>query len=294
MTVPTVTACLAEGAETLDRAGVETARREARLLLAYALDRPLAWLIANPEAAVSKAAEFHAMIRRRAGREPTSHILGQREFWSLSFEIGPAALDPRPDSETIVEAALANLPDGARHMLDLGVGCGCLLLAVLSERPELFGVGVDLSLEAVELAERNAGRLGLRGRAAFMVADWASALDSRFDLIVANPPYIVDSEIDRLEPEVARFDPRLALDGGADGLAAYHALSPELGRLLKPGGIAVLEFGADQKESVAAILDTAGLKVDAVRTDLAGRPRCLLCRSRAAGKKTLGMSVGRG
>jgi release factor glutamine methyltransferase len=224
------------------------------------------------------AARYAGHLARRAGHEPVSRILGHREFWSLDFALGPATLDPRPDSETLVEAALAACPDRPLRVLDLGTGTGCLLLAVLHDRPAAFGLGVDRSEAAAGTARANARALGLADRAAFLVGDWATALDARFDLILSNPPYIPEAEIAALDPEVRDHDPHLALSGGADGLDAYRDLAVALPGLLVPGGTAVVELGIGQAADVAALFRAAGLDITATPHDLAGIPRCLVAK----------------
>jgi release factor glutamine methyltransferase len=222
------------------------------------------------------AATLEALVARRAGHEPLALILGRREFWSLDFAVSPATLIPRPDSETLVEAALAAFANRMppRRVLDLGTGTGCLLLAVLSEFSAAFGVGVDCCFAAAALAARNAAALGLAARAAFLCGDWAAALDARFDLVLSNPPYIATGQLAFLMPDVAGFEPPAALDGGADGLCAYRTLLPALARLLARDGIAVLEVGAGQAETVARMAGNAGY-VAVPRPDLAGIPRAL-------------------
>jgi release factor glutamine methyltransferase len=223
------------------------------------------------------AATFQALIARRAAHEPIALILGKREFWSLDFAVSPATLIPRPDSETLIEAALANFAgrDPPRSVLDLGTGTGCLLLAALSEFPAAFGVGVDLSFPAVALAKRNAAMLDMSGRADFLCAAWASALEGRFDLILSNPPYIPTSQLDGLMPEVARFEPWSALDGGPDGFSAYRRLVPDLARLLAPNGVAVLELGAGQAPMIARLALEAGF-ASRLHHDLSGIARALV------------------
>ena len=222
---------------------------------------------------------LESLIRRRAAGEPVARILKRREFWSLEFEIGPAVLDPRPDSEILVEAVLDRLGDRTRpwRILDLGTGSGCLLLALLSELPAAQGLGLDASPEAVALARRNARRLGLDERVGFVVGDWASGLAGcRYDAVIANPPYIPSDAIAALAPDVAEHDPRLALDGGADGLDCYRAILPQAAGLLAPAGLMAMEFGAGQDGALRTMTEDAGLAVERIAADLAGRPRCLL------------------
>ena len=274
---------LRHGTERLRHAGIDSPRREARLLLGHALGRSQTDLLAVP-ADVIDPGSFLSLVARRAAREPLAHILGTREFWSLDFEVSPATLIPRPDSETLIEAALAAFPDrhAVRRVLDLGTGTGCLLLAALTEFPGAFGIGLDRTPLALALARRNARRLGLGARAAFAAGDWAHAIAGRFDLVLCNPPYVPTGEIGGLMPEVARYEPASALDGGLDGLRAYAALLPELPRLLAPGGAAVLELGHGQAEAVAGLATRAGLTTLS-RTDLAGIPRALVGRPRGEG-----------
>lgn len=281
MTAPTVEACIAAAADRLKAAGIDQPRREGRLLLAHALGIDPAAVIGHPEYPVPDRAGFLALVERRARGVPMAHILGRREFWSLDFRVTADTLDPRPDSETLVEAALDMLADrrgDALSVLDLGTGTGCLLLAVLSELPRAEGTGVDLSQAAAKVARENARRLGLDARCRFLVGDWASALDGRFDLILANPPYIPRGEITSLQREVAQFEPNLALDGGQDGLDAYRHLAGTLPGLLLPDeSIAVIEVGDGQWARAAGIFEGAGLAVAAPRYDLAGVARCVIC-----------------
>ena len=218
----------------------------------------------------------------RAAREPLALIVGWREFWSLRFRVSPATLIPRPDSETLVEAALAARPDSATplRVLDLGTGTGCLLLAFLSERPRAFGIGIDRSIDAVRLARRNARDLGLADRATFLAGDWAGAVEARFDLVLGNPPYIPTPDLAGLMPEVRAHEPAGALDGGADGLTAHRAILADLPRLLTPGGRAILEVGAGQREAVAGLAALAGLRAEA-RHDLGGVARAVILSARS-------------
>ena len=264
-------------AARLDRVGIESARLDARLLSAHALGWDAAKIVATkdflPDAEQRRTLD--ALITRREAREPVAAIIGYREFWSLDFAVSADVLIPRPDSETIIEAALAAVEDKelALGILDLGTGSGCLLLALLSELPLASGLGVDISEAALSVAASNAKNLGLEGRAEFELSDWGDGLSGRFDIILANPPYIADGEFAALEPEVARFEPRLALSGGADGLDCTRALAPRLGPLLAPGGRAFVEIGATQADAVAALLKARGLRVCQVHKDLAGRSR---------------------
>jgi len=275
-----VGSCLKRGAETLAAAGIDNPWREARLLLSHASGLTETELIGYPERAVESAEEFDALLDRRAAHEPMSHLLGRREFWSLSFKVTANTLDPRPDSETIIEAALDHVREAEAplRILDLGTGTGCLLAALLSEFRQALGIGVERDGATAEVAQRNLRRLGLAARGRVVVGDWTASLRSEFDLIVSNPPYIPAADIPALQPEVAYFEPVLALDGGADGLDAYRALFPAIAGLLAPGGVAIAEFGAGQRDSVIRLAEMAGLMVLEVRDDLAGHPRCLVCK----------------
>ena len=276
----TVAQALRDGTARLAAAGIDSAISDARLLLMAALGCDRTGLLSRAAEALpdAAAARYAGFLARRAEHEPVSRILGHREFWSLDFALGPATLDPRPDSETLVEAALAACPDRPLRVLDLGTGTGCLLLAVLHDRPAAFGLGVDRSEAAAATARDNARALGLADRAAFLVGDWATALDARFDLVLSNPPYIPEAEIAALDPEVRDHDPHLALSGGVDGLDAYRALAAALPGLLAPGGTAVVELGIGQAADVAALFRAAGLDIAATPHDLAGIPRCLVAK----------------
>jgi release factor glutamine methyltransferase len=278
---------IAEGTALLTAARIDSPAREARLLLASITATEAATLFAYPERPISaaQATAFHAAILRRAAQEPISRILGVREFWSLPFRLGPATLDPRPDSETVVEAALDLLVDRTEQwraapwrLVDFGTGTGCLLLALLSELQAATGIGVDLSPDAVAVATANAEALGLAGRASFTVGSWGAGLAGPVDLVVANPPYIPDADIAMLDPEVRCFDPALALKGGPDGLASYRALAPDLVRLLAQGGHAVLEVGQGQKNEVCTIIVNAGLLNPRARADLSGVDRVVIAQ----------------
>jgi release factor glutamine methyltransferase len=281
-------------AGVLRAAGIDNPRLEARLLLAHATGVPVAALLRDPQRRVDPAG-FDTLLARRAAHEPLAYIVGRREFWSLDFAVSPATLIPRPDSEALIEAALTAFahrrpPD---CVLDLGTGTGCLLLAALHEFATAFGVGVDRSPEAARLAAANAAALGMAGRAAFLCGDWTAALNARFDLVLCNPPYIPTSDIGGLMPEVAGHEPRDALDGGADGLAAYRRIVPSLPARLRPDGVAVLEVGTGQAEAVSALAREFGLAAT-TRPDLAGIARAVVLQSASVMQKPVGMKAGAG
>ena len=260
----------------------EQPRSEARRLVEAALDWPVARQLADPDRIIDAASveALDALLHRRAERqEPLSRILGRREFWGLSLEIDGATLDPRPDTETLVELALDLFSGPERsppgQILDLGTGSGALLLALLSEYPEAHGLGVDQDSDTLATATRNAARLGLGGRARFEVSDWLSEVSGRFDLIVSNPPYIPTEDLAGLDRAVRDFDSPLALDGGKDGLAFYARTLREAGRCLAPGGVLILELGIGQADSVQALGRDSGWSLLSLRDDLAGIPRAM-------------------
>ena len=277
---PTVGDAFAEACRRLEAAGVAAPRLDVRLLLEHVLEAAGGTVLGQRERPLSTDEETRlaALVKRREAREPLARILGTREFWSLPFAINAHTLVPRPDSETLVEAALAHVGgrEGPLSVLDLGTGSGCLLLAVLCEMTKAHGVGVDIDADALAGARDNACALGLQERARFVQGDWATAMDERFDLVLANPPYVATNDMDGLEPEVAAFEPRRALDGGPRGLDCYQALAPQLAALLAPGGAAVIEVGARQAAAVGTILLGHSLGAAEVRHDLAGVERCLI------------------
>jgi release factor glutamine methyltransferase len=281
MTPPeTIGSTLGEVAAALSGGGFDEPRRRARRILAAALDISAAEVLAGLDRMVTEEEDERvaAILRRVLAGEPLSRVLGVREFWGLDFVLSPDTLDPRPETETVVEAVLARLPERGRAypLLDLGTGSGCLLLALLSELPAATGVGVDRAFGAAAAARDNAERLGLGVRARFVVGDWTTALGGSFDVIVANPPYIESAEIALLPREVRDYDPRLALDGGADGLDPYRAIITGLPMLLAPAGFSACEIGAGQELAVAALLKSGGLTIDDIVPDLAGIPRCIV------------------
>jgi release factor glutamine methyltransferase len=270
-----VATALRHGATHLASAGIDNPALDARLLLAHAMGLDQAALLRDRAAPVP--ASYQALLARRAAREPIAFILGRQGFWTLDFEVSQDTLIPRADSETLIEAVLAARPNRASvgRVLDLGTGTGCLLLSVLSEYPAAWGLGLDLSPGAASLAARNARALGMADRTACVVADWAAPITGHFDVVLSNPPYIQGDHIGGLMPEVARFEPRQALDGGPDGLDAYRALIECVPRLLAPGGLAVLELGAGQAADVVGLARCAGFST-ALRTDLGGIERAVL------------------
>jgi release factor glutamine methyltransferase len=276
----------AKTAGLLRRAGIDTPELDARLLLCHAarLTHEAYIARAGGELGGAAATRLELLIARRLGREPVSRIIGTREFYGRGFLVDRHALDPRPDTETLIEAAL-DLVDrrGSRHrslnLLDLGIGTGCILITLLAELPKARGLGTDLSGAALDLAAANAVRLGVTDRASFVVADWLDGVDGSFDLIVSNPPYIASAEIAGLPEEVSGHDPRLALDGGPDGLAAYRRIAASARQVLAPNGKILVEIGSSQAEQVAEIFAKAGLTLDrdgAIRRDLAGRARLVM------------------
>lgn len=273
---------LKDAAARITAAGLEEAQREARLLMMEATGLDRGAVFAHPEREIEPdaAARFHTLVGRRVNREPMAHILGRREFWSLTFRVTADTLDPRPDSETLVQAVLDQIPDRSLplRLVDFGTGTGCLLLALLHELPAATGLGIDASEAALGVARGNATALGLGPRAAFRHGNWDDGVEQEVDIVVSNPPYIPSREIDALQPEVARYEPRLALDGGADGLVAYRRLAPGAARLLASGGLAAFEVGIGQGDAVAQIMAGAGLRRIATACDLAGIERAVLFR----------------
>lgn len=261
----------------LEAAGIDGPVIDARLLVEASADASRADIIADPHRPLTEAQArtLDDYLARRERREPVSHILGRRGFWKIMLGVTSDVLTPRPDTETIVERALKLFPEGrAFNVLDLGVGSGAILLAILAERPAARGLGVDVSEAALAVARDNAASLGLERRVALLRGDWTAGLDqAAFDLVVSNPPYIRTGDIAGLEPEVRDHEPRLALDGGPDGLDAYRILAPEILRVLRPGGRFLVEIGFDQSADVEALFRAAGAISVATVKDLANRDR---------------------
>ena len=264
----------------LRNAGVEGAIIDSRILASAAFDLSREEILREPDATlkISDIALFKEMLNRRCAREPVSRILGMREFRGLEFKVAPSTLDPRPDSETIVEAVFdiaCEMPDRLR-ILDLGTGTGCLLLSVLHALPAARGVGTEIDPDAAACAIQNAQALGLSDRSEIVCGNWVEGVDGPFDIIFSNPPYIPSDEIQLLAPEVALYEPVGSLDGGADGFDAYREISELLGELLSPSGRVVFEIGDQQGDAVTAIFCAAGFVGVKNCKDLAGRDRALI------------------
>ncbi|ABD86086.1 peptide chain release factor N(5)-glutamine methyltransferase [Rhodopseudomonas palustris] len=282
-TSPTIEAARRAVATRLRGSAIESAELDARLLIGAVLGLDLTGLMVGAARLLTpeQASQLDALVTRRLAGEPVARIVGIKEFWGLPLALCGDTLVPRPDTETIVEAALqlfAGRP-APQRIADLGTGSGAILLALLSEWPQACGVASDISVAALHTARANAARLGLGDRAAFVACDYASALRGPFDLIVSNPPYIRSADIAALDREVRDHDPRRALDGGADGLAAYRTITTQAAGLLSPGGALIVEIGQGQGDEVSALMRAAGLTTDRPPTpDLAGIGRAVTGR----------------
>jgi release factor glutamine methyltransferase len=271
-------------AQQFRQRGLDAPELDARLIVGHALGLDHAALAAQSRRALARAEAdaIAALAARRLTREPLARILGHKEFWGLTLHLNAQTLVPRPESETVVEAALMDLSGERRERLriaDLGTGSGALLLALLSELPAALGTGTDISPGALACARANARALGLAERALFVACDFGAALQGPFDLVVANPPYVARGDIAGLDPEVRDFDPRQALDGGPDGLDGYRAIAADAQRLLAPRGALVVEIGQGQAGAVSALFAAAGLAPGPPRHDLAGMARALVLRA---------------
>ncbi|MEL6125395.1 MAG: peptide chain release factor N(5)-glutamine methyltransferase [Pseudomonadota bacterium] len=270
MTEHTVGRALDAARRIFASAGVEEPLRDARRLLGHRIGQ--ARLLDAEEAlGADEAVAFEQDIASRAARQPVSQIIGSREFWGRTFSVTSDVLDPRPDTETLVECALAG-PAPVR-ILDLGTGSGAILLTLLSEWQSATGVGSDLSKAALEVAARNAEALGLTNRATLLLSDWWDRIDGTFDLVVSNPPYISENAMPGLAPEVRLWEPRMALSPGGDGLDAYRRIADDLSTYLAVGGRALFEIGADQGESVPLLFERSGFATVKLHTDLNKKPR---------------------
>lgn len=277
-----VSEALQHVAQSFRTGGIENTEADARILIGHALHLDRARLIAQSDRILEarEVTVVSALAARRLRREPVSRIVGQKEFWSLAISVSPDVLVPRPETETVVEAALDFVVRGGLRLeklrvLDIGTGSGALLLALLNELPTAVGTGTDVSSAALHVARANAARCRLDSRCGFVVCDIATGVEGPFDLVVSNPPYIVHDEIEALAPEVRDYDPRVALDGGRDGLDAYRSIASDAKRVLAPGGRLFVELGAGQDEPVRALFTKAGLTPGIPRKDLAGIPRVL-------------------
>ncbi len=271
-------------AQHLAQAGSATAALDARLLLQSILGLDGAMLLARDSDAIDPddLVEFEALVVRRAAGEPVAHLLGAREFWGLEYRVTPDVLIPRADTETILEAALAHGPGRgeAGCVVDLGTGTGCLLIGFLAERPLVRGIGVDRSPDALMLARENARAHGVADRALFVQGDWTAPVGGHVDLVLSNPPYIPSADIMTLSPEVRTFEPHLALDGGADGLACLTRILDGLLTVLRPHGCAILEFGFDQRAAVSGLIAArSGLSAEVFLKDLSGHDRGVVVRA---------------
>ncbi|MBH69493.1 MAG: protein-(glutamine-N5) methyltransferase, release factor-specific [Rhodospirillaceae bacterium] len=271
---------LSAATKQMRSAGIPDPINDSRILLGYslALKDERFYGLENTAITPKQLACYQVNIERRCNREPTSRIIGRRAFWSLNLKLTPQALDPRPDSETLIESMLRHFPDRNMplKMLDLGTGTGCLLLSALYEFPHSTGVGIDVDIACVLLGQENAVRHGLEKRAIFKVGNWYAKINSKFDVILCNPPYVPTNHISKLQPEVFKFEPYIALDGGPDGLDCYRSLAPGLADLLAPDGLIFMEIGFDQKFTVTEIMEKYTLKVNAIEKDLAAHDRCLI------------------
>jgi release factor glutamine methyltransferase len=266
--------------------GLDAPELDARIIVGHALGLDHTALAAQSDRvlAAEEAGAIAALSARRLAREPVARILGRKEFWGLPFKLNAETLLPRPETETVVEAALAALDRENRtsqelRIVDLGTGSGALLLALLSELPRACGIGTDISFAALRCARDNAAAFGLSTRASFVACDYGTALRGPVDVLVSNPPYVARADIAGLQPEVRDFDPRAALDGGLDGLDGYRAIAPEARRLLAPDGVLVLELGQGQLGAVTSIFASTGLAPIAPQHDLAGIARALVMRA---------------
>jgi len=290
---------LRAAAEKLGAAGIENPRLEARLLWEHAksLSSPVYGGGGSGERSENEpegaSAVFESLLARRLAREPLAYITGKKEFWSLEFAVGPGVLIPRPETELMIESALAAFPERQAPLsaLDLGTGSGAILIAFLHEFPNARGLGIDASKDALAWARANARRLGVESRCAFHAGNWAEDVAGSFAAIFANPPYIDAADMAQLAPEVGRFEPHLALSGGADGLDAYRILASQIPALLAPAGRAFVEIGLGLAQPAAGLFAAAGLEIGRIRPDLAGIPRCLELRPRP--QKTVGMGGAR-
>jgi release factor glutamine methyltransferase len=277
----TIGEAIERAARRLAETSIPEPRAEARRLVALATERsPESLLVARDEALPEEAERRLAdVVARRAAHEPFAYIAGEREFWSLAFRVAPSTLIPRPDTETVVQAALDHIRAArvtSPRILDIGTGTGCIALALLSELPGATALATDISDAALRVAETNARSLGLADRVTFRRGVWTDGISETFDVIVSNPPYIREADAASLDADVVDYEPHVALFGGVDGLDAYRAIAADAPRLLKRAGALVLEVGAGQSDDVARLLQSGRLDIVGVRADLSGTPRCVI------------------
>lgn len=275
----TIRTALQRATAVLGAAGIEGAAGDARALLCHVLDIDPAQLAARMDEALLPSAQLgmDRVVAVRSLHQPVSHIIGKRDFWNHTFLVNASVLDPRPDTESLVAAALKVPFD---TVLDLGTGSGAIILSLLAEMPQAAGVATDISAEALDTAQRNAGRIGVSDRVRFMEANWFEGLSGRFDLIVSNPPYVSAAEMATLAPEVRDWEPHLALTPGGDGLGAYRRLAAGLGGFLAPGGRAFFEIGYQQAADVLKIFTDAGFDQLEVLQDMSGHDRVVALNAR--------------
>jgi release factor glutamine methyltransferase len=275
----TIAAALAEAGGRLRAVGADSPELDARVLLRQVTGHEDAWLIANPDAEIDRTAlqGYAELLERRERREPVSQIVGEREFWSRTFRVTADVLTPRPDTETLIETVLSRIEDrdAPLRILDLGTGSGCIALTLLAECPNATALGVDASPAALEVAAFNADALGVSERVEWRETDWCEGIEGPFDVIVSNPPYIAGYELQHLDPEVREFEPNMALDGGADGMAAYRRIIPSLKRLGTEDSVIAFELGLGQARGVAALGRVAGLRIAEIDQDIARRARVI-------------------
>jgi len=269
---------LKDSTNQLKKAGIDNADLDAKILIGHILNYDRAQLITKSENEISQknTDEINALIKRRLSREPVARILGKREFWGLPFKLNKYTLEPRPDSEILVETAIKLLKNNDRkHILDIGTGTGCLLLSILSEIKDATGIGIDISKNAIKQAKENAENLNLEKRSSFKISNWLENINETFDLIISNPPYISKEEITTLQPEVKDFDPITALDGGENGLEPYQYLIPILPNYLNKNGIVIFEVGANQSKEVKDLMKENNFTNIKIKNDLGNIERCV-------------------
>lgn len=271
---------LRDAVRALQEARIESASVDARLLLQHVLGISREQLLAADKRVITseQEAQYMQLIARRAARQPVAQLIGKREFYGREFKVTGDTLDPRPDSETLIEAVLARIADknAPLRLLDLGTGTGCLLLTLLAELPKSQGIAVDACEKALDVAKTNASALSVGNRAQFVKSSWAEGVSGVFDVVISNPPYIPSSTIPTLAPEVCQYEPKAALDGGEDGLECYRAIIAQLPGLLGDAGFAAFEIGIGQHKALESIASQNGLQIAGMKEDLAGIVRCVV------------------